>query len=399
MIRGNLLAARTRADAVWELIVLEAAAQLGRVECEPPQGGPDVRLELPTGRWVSIEVRYLRPRFDDEERRSEMVTRWLNEAVALLVQNPPEIRCYFEGDSNHPAGPKRTLPFKHEQKRFLGSQEVSKFLATVAAAPSEAHQQRLSAYSVTLLASPRAPESHGYLSWGGLFQEVPRVVKEHAAFRALRAKIQQHKVDEPHLVCIGSDVSPVLSSTPPSFGISLDLALSAAVRNSGEISGVLVVNVEPTSSPWQGISRTAHFSAYRVPECRHPLDEAEWSFIQKLDFNRWKFGAPMPKDESSAERRERNLPGSFEYSPTSRGTVRVSFPASLLVEVLSGRKQLLENYGGPDEQFGRDIMKCLQAGWSVVACSFKDGSLQRAEASTVILELAPPHDPVYWKDK
>lgn len=40
--RGNLRRAETRAAAVWELIVLEAVSQLGRVELESPVGGPDV---------------------------------------------------------------------------------------------------------------------------------------------------------------------------------------------------------------------------------------------------------------------------------------------------------------------------------------------------------------------
>lgn len=37
--RGNLRRAETRAAAVWELVVSEAVAQLGRVELEPPGVG------------------------------------------------------------------------------------------------------------------------------------------------------------------------------------------------------------------------------------------------------------------------------------------------------------------------------------------------------------------------
>lgn len=103
-VQGNLRNASTRAEAVWELIVAEAASQLGRVEYESEQGGPDVRLALPTGRWVSIEATYLHPRFEDEEQRSSMLVSWMHEAAASLGQNPPEIRCEFSGDDSHPAG-------------------------------------------------------------------------------------------------------------------------------------------------------------------------------------------------------------------------------------------------------------------------------------------------------
>lgn len=231
-VRGNLRKASTRAEAVWELIVVEAVAQLGCVEYESTQGGPDVRLKLPSGRWVSIEVTYLHPRFDDEERRSSMVAHWMHDAVASIKPIPPKIRCDFHGDDNRAAGPIRTLPLEQQRKQFLASKEVAQFLAAVAARPAEVHQVNLKDYSVTLTASQRMSGSLGFLNWGGSLQESPKIVNEHAAFRVLRAKLQQHKLDEPHLVCIGSDVSPVLSSAMQGF-VRLEHALGAAVQNSG----------------------------------------------------------------------------------------------------------------------------------------------------------------------
>jgi len=44
---------------VWEMLVVDAAARLGAVEYESPTGGPDIRLKLPTARWVWIEVTFL----------------------------------------------------------------------------------------------------------------------------------------------------------------------------------------------------------------------------------------------------------------------------------------------------------------------------------------------------
>lgn len=395
-IRGNLRKASTRAEAVWELIVAEAASQLGCIEYESEQGGPDVRLALPTRRWVSIEATYLHPRFEDEEQRSSMLVSWMHEAAASLVPNPPEIRCEFSGDDSHPAGPKRTLPREHERKRFLASTEILAFLAEIAARPDAIHQLKLNNYSATLIASPHKPGSHGFLTWGGPLQEAPKVVDEHAAFRAVRAKLRQHKVDEPHIVCIGSDVSPVLSNNMHGFGVRLEHALGAAVSKSGELSGLLIVNVEQTNSFGQGIIRFARSTAYPVGLCRYPLTEEEWEFIRKFDFNRWKYTFPLARKEVSPAHRHRNVPGSFVYSSTVGGNVKFTVPAYVLVEVLAGRQQLLDDYGGPEEQPGNHLMKCLQSGWAIVGCRYQEGDIKQAQAATVEIELAPPHDPVFW---
>lgn len=395
-VRGNLRKAPTRAEAIWELLVTEAAAQLGRVEYEPPHGGPDIRLELPTGRWVSIEVTYLHRRFDDDEWRSRAVIRWMHDAEASLGPNPPEIQCFFHGDDKHPAGPRRTLPLEQDRRRFLASVEVVQFLADVSKQPARTHQQRLSEYSVTLTASPREPGSHGFCSSGGSLQEAPKVINEHAAFRALRAKVQQHKVAEPHLVCIGSDVSPVLSSKMPNSDLRLEHALSAAVEKSGELSGVLVASIEYGVTLEQSYSPVANCTTYPIAVCRHPLSETEWLFIKKLNLNRWKYTFALPRREESPQHRHRDIPGSLEISSTLRGTVKITIPASVLVDILAGRKQLLDDYGGCDDQFGQSITKRLQEGWSIVACNLQDGDIQRAEAASVVLELAPPHDDVFW---
>lgn len=395
-VRGNLRKALTRAEAVFELLVTEAAAQLGQVEYEPLGGGPDIRLELPSGRWVSIEVTYLHPRFDDEERRSAMVARWMHDAATALAPNPPEIRCQFYGDNNHPAGPKRTLPQEQDRRRFLASAEVAQFLDSVATRPTETHQQRLKNYSVILTASPRAPGSHGFLSWGGSVQEAPKVAKEHAVFRALRAKLHQHKVDEPHLVCIGSDVSSALTSRISSSGFRIEHALGAAVRNSGQLSGVLIVKFEQATGFLQGHSLAAHCTAYPVESCRHPLTEAEWAHICTFDFNRWKYSFALDRREVAPQNRQRHVPGSLALASSSGGVVKLTIPAFVLADVLAGRKELLDDYGDTEEQFGRSVMKCLEEGWSIVGCTYQAGDIERATAPSVVLELAPPHDPVFW---
>lgn len=72
--------------------------------------------------------------------------------------------------------------------------------------------------------------------------------------------------------------------------------------------------------------------------------------------------------------------------------MKLTIPASVLVDVLAGRKGLLDSYGGEDEQ----VTNWLRQGCRIVACRFIDGDVERAESGKVELEFAPPHEPVYW---
>lgn len=79
--------------------------------------------------------------------------------------------------------------------------------------------------------------------------------------------------------------------------------------------------------------------------------------------------------------------------------MKLNIPASILVDVLAGRMQLLDQYRGTQDSFEQSVMSCLQEGWTIVGCSFQDGDIQHAKAASVLLELAPPHDPVFWPRK
>ena len=243
-LRGNLGKAKTRAAAVWELLVLESASQLAPDQYEDNEGGPDIRLKLPTGRWISIEVAWLRPRFESIERRSELVARWMHEAASKLGAEPPEIECRFDGDEG-PAGPQRRLPEEHDRKAFLSDPEVVEFLKAVSKRPLEKHTAKLSSYTVALTATPYQPRQRPFetLSWGGLRPEAPRVAKQHAVYRLIRAMIRQHKVEEPHLVLIGSDSSPAVSSVDWPGTVRLDDAIAAALRETKELCGVVIARI------------------------------------------------------------------------------------------------------------------------------------------------------------
>ena len=76
--------------------------------------------------------------------------------------------------------------------------------------------------------------------------------------------------------------------------------------------------------------------------------------------------------------------------------MRLTIPAYVLTDVLGGRKGLLDEYGMVGDRFGTAVMNCLAEGWSVVGCDFRGGDIQLGEAPMVELELAPPHEPVFW---
>ena len=79
--------------------------------------------------------------------------------------------------------------------------------------------------------------------------------------------------------------------------------------------------------------------------------------------------------------------------------MKLEIPASILVDVLAGRMQLLDQYGDTEDSFSQSVVSCLQEGWSIVGCRFLDGDIPQAKAASVLLELAPPHDPVFWPRK
>ncbi|MCG9893037.1 MAG: hypothetical protein MH252_18440 [Thermosynechococcaceae cyanobacterium MS004] len=131
-VRGNLRNAETRAAAVWELLVLEEASRIGKVEYEPVAGciagsSPDILLTLMNERKIWIEVAFLYPRFWKQERQSREVDKWIREEAKKRGICSFKISTRFNGDSNNPAGPTRKLPELQERKSFLIDQEVVYF--------------------------------------------------------------------------------------------------------------------------------------------------------------------------------------------------------------------------------------------------------------------------------
>lgn len=395
-VRGNLRKAPTRAEAVWEMLVLEAASKLGQVECEAPGGGPDIRLLMPTGRWVSIEVTYLHPRFEADEDRCSSVTHWMAAAEREIGPQRVAIECDFRGGVVEASGTKLKLPAENERRKFLSDPDVVFFINAVKANPLDRHSIQLTNYTVTLSSRPRLSDSDRFTMSSRPALEAPTEAEEHAAFRSLRQKIAQHKVDEPHVVCIGSDVSRVLRNDAVGFEVRLRDALGAAVRQSGRLSAVMTVPIETHSPILAETTRRAKITLHQVPHCRYPLTAAEVSMLASLNLNQWKYTFPLPRREVLPKHRRPRVGGSLTMSHTRWMNVKMAIPSSVLVDVLAGRVTLDAEYGVSGDPPDRKLTKCLREGWSVVGCRYVDGNIEQALSAVVELELAPPHDPVFW---
>jgi hypothetical protein len=136
-------------------------------------------------------------------------------------------------------------------------------------------------------------------------------------------------------------------------------------------------------------------SAYKNEHCRNPLTEREWDHLLRLDFNHWRYV------KRSLDYQER-LPGArlkqdsgvvSATLPLRQGNMKITIPGPLLLKTLTQDKSLAKVYrSGPDDPIPRFLAK----GWRLVGCTFIPARIEDGEPSAVELELAPPHDPVFW---
>jgi hypothetical protein len=241
-IRGNLQHAETRAAAVWERLVMDAAAAIGPIEDEPKFGNShDILFHLPQGQPVWIEATFLHPRFWREERLSHEIVLWFCEEAGRRGIPPHKIHLRLDGDMNNEAGPVRVLPKQHEKKKFLNEPIILKFLDDVKSNPSNECICSLPNCSIGIHYLPAAQGPH--ITFGGLAQEVPKTIKEHSVYRLLRDKARQYCVNDPLIICIGSNQSRVISSSPASGHTTLNDAVNKAFEEYNLLSACYTISI------------------------------------------------------------------------------------------------------------------------------------------------------------
>lgn len=124
---------------------------------------------------------------------------------------------------------------------MIPRQLAAGFFIQIKVLPNQYHECSLSPYSVKVIFAHQYSGPHA--TSRGLQQEAPKVVEEHAVFRALEEKAKQHHVDGPYIVCIGSDQSPALSSLLGHGTISMEMAVTEAFKKHSNLSGAIIVSI------------------------------------------------------------------------------------------------------------------------------------------------------------
>lgn len=381
-IRGNLRRAATRAAALWELIVIDAAAQIGRVDYEPkPNGSPDVLLHLPKVRSIWLEAAFLEPRFWQEERKSTQVASWLSRELRRRGISLGRIHYRFEGDVISEAGPVLRLPDLHERRQFLNEPSLASFLAAIQAVPSEERSYMSPSYSISIHYSPGGEGPYSISSGPAL--EAPRSVAQHALYRLLMEKTRQHEVVLPLVACIGSIQSPALAFlTAPGQPRARDV-INAVFSKSRSLSAVIVVRIDS--------EKGAQGEIFANPTTRNPLEEQEIKVLCTLDFNRWRYTFPLKKwEQPDSEIWLRRVSGKLVCRLLGGATMEIEIPSSILVDILAGRTSLAKEYRLSEDD---PVFRAVNDGWTIEDCRFRAGDLQAGVAPTVILTLTIP--PVY----
>jgi hypothetical protein len=389
--------ASSRAAAVWELLVIEAASGLGSIEYEPhPGASPDVRLRINQGRAIWLEAAYLYPRFWDEERRSDAVARWLFAETERRGFPSGTIRLRFDGAPRSPAGYVRILPKLHDQALLLKHPTLIRFFDEILSDRDKDRTCALSPYSISLAYSPKtSPYSMG----GGLVQESATAVSEHAVYRTLKAKAQQHDVaGPPRVICIGSDQSPSLSSLngPGTGRPSSREAAVAALSQHPSVSCAFIVTIRNVPGNFGQIERQARGQVIINPIARDQLTQHEVQSLCSMDFNRWTYTYPLPKWESDNPQTQRRRVSGRLTCRLGGISVKIEIPTDVVVDALAGKTSVLKAFELSENE---QVARALKDGWSIVSCSLVDGDLEAGEAPKLALELVPSHLAVYWPNK
>jgi len=391
-VRGNLRRAKSRGAAVWELLVLNEALELGAVEYEPGEGGsPDVRLTAPGARPLWIEARFLYPRFWREGRNDQEVRAWILTVAHSYRMGTGKLSIHLDGDRSDPRGPVRKLPHPHERREFERHPELHAFFERVQSNPSEPATCTLSNYTVTI---GYHPQSNAPQAWvGGLVQEAPRVVREHAVYRALCEKAKQHDVSGPRVVAIGSDQSPVLGGLRGPLTVRVEDAVGQAFREHRSLSAALLVSVSSETEVFRGMQRRARAHLYLNANAREPLSAAEVQLLLGMNFNRWTFAPVLDPWEPSDRTWHRRMSVQFTYSWRDFG-LKITIPVSFLAEVLRGKASI-------SEVFGEDhpVTKTFEAGYEVASCEKIPGNIEDGSLGDLELEMVPPGFAAYWPAK
>lgn len=382
-VRGNLQEPQNRAAAVWELLVTEAASRLGSIQYEPDPGGcPDIKLQLPCGRAVWLEATYLYPRFWDEERRTDAVRKWIFSQAQRRQIPLWKIFPRFDGRPS-PSGYVRELPLLHERPKFLKDPELVEFFDDILSQPNDPRSCKLSNYSVAISYMPNAPGPH--ISSGGLVQEAPKLISEHALYRKLKEKADQFSLSEPLIICVGGQNSPALTQGRGVGTVSIHDAVMAAFSKCRSLSAAIAVSIEYTAVVLGSSGRRARAELFTNPIATYPLAPEEIKALTAMNFNGWKYTFALEKWDAPQADIHQRVTGALTWRPLPMG-IEIEVPANIVVDALAGKTSLAQAFGLKQDD---RIRRALEEGWVIESCRLIDGNIQAGEDRKVVLDLVP----------
>lgn len=393
-IRGNLRKPASRAAAVWELILLDAAADIGRIRYEPLDGAsPDIELTLEDGGIVWLEAAFIHPRFLKEDKQSDDLARWIyNEAKRQGIETG-KIGLQYFGDLSNKAGPRRYLPRDSDKRSLLLDPELVKFFDEIRQFPNKSHRYDSGRFSFLINYQPGDATLSSFQS--GLVQDAPKEVQEHAVYRALKAKARQFDIKDPFVCAVCSDQSRVVSGYQGPMEVSVRQAIGYAMYRNTSLSAVLLVEIRDSQNFGAEIKKVANPSLILNENAKFKLTESQIEEIRKINLNKWKYGFPLSPWDNKRHAHINTVAGGLEVSP--RGcSMKLKVPTTIIIDALAGKTSLAEAYGlKPDDP----MLKGVYDRWDVVSCSYEEGSIERAEAPKIVFELSLPIPSAYWPEK
>ena len=208
-------------------------------------------------------------------------------------------------------------------------------------------------------------------------------MNEHAVYRVLKKKAKQHDIEEPRIVCIGSDVNQILSNKPALRG-----AIQAAFKEHPSLSATIIVKISTVPRRITGWEILPEPELFLNSYARNPMSLEERTLLSRIRFDHWRYTWPLPKKETPDNHMNHKMNGRLTRRERDCGYVQiVEIPANVVIDILAGKTTLDKEYGLNEED---DPLRILHEGWEVKSCSLKDADLEAGEASRIVFELIPP---------
>ena len=391
-IRGQLRSELHVRPAIWELILIDSASRIGKIEYERATGSgrtPDLYVEGPHGPlW--IEAAFLLPRFADVEARKEAFIRAVWAEARRIGIPPGSIHDEFYGE-RAAYGFEMRVPAEHEITPFFRSELIKGFFNAIKKNPDQPIMVDLGEQGATVrLAYVPTARNSGSSS---VVIEQPREVGEHAVYRLLEKKAKKyHRRDlsAPLVVCIGSERSTAVRSMGAT-AISVETAIREACRKYPVLSGVVVVSIEDmfpspgNSNP----SRQARATVTVSQSATFPVDK---NLLRQLRFDLVDYGHGWNEWEGvgTVAERMKGLGGTLLQKGLKDGFA-LTLPAHAVSRVLGGgwsAADLQASYRMTDIE--NPFRRALSEGRAIVGVELLPHDARSHEPQMMRITFGPP---------